>query len=111
VLSKLRRNLSHLDVKYTAGSQTGLFEGSEDHYGEIWYEMRGQKIMDRSTIEQVVLEQIYKLAGIDPPAASEEAEFSGYPLAARPAWAASVFYGVWPLMTILTWWLIRRKGD
>jgi ABC-2 type transport system permease protein len=109
VLSKLRRNLSHLNVKYTAGSQTGLFEGSEDHYGEIWYEMRGQKIMDRSTIEQVVLEQIYKLAGINPPAANEEADFPGYPLAARPAWAATVFYGVWPLMTILAWWLIRRK--
>ena len=109
VLSKLRRNLAHLDVKYTAGSQTGLFEGSEDHYGEIWYEMRGQKIMDRSTIEQVVLEQIYKLAEINPPAASEEAEFSGYPLAARPAWAAAIFYVVWPLITILIWWLIRRK--
>jgi len=90
-LSKLRRNLSHLDVKYTAGSQTGLFEGSEDHYGEIWYEMRGQKLMDRSTIEEVVLEQIYKLAGVNQPPKNEEAEFSGYPLAARPAWAASVF--------------------
>lgn len=109
VLTKLRRNLSHLEVKYTAGSQTGLFEGSEDHYGEIWYEMRGQKIMDRSTIEQVVLEQIYKLGGINPPAASEEAEFPGYPLAVQPVWAATVFYGVWPVMTILTWWLIRRK--
>jgi len=111
VLTKLRRNLAHLEVKYTAGSQTGLFEGSEDHYGEIWYELRGQKIMDRSTIEQVVLEQIYKLGGVSPPAASEEAEFSGYPLAARPNWAASLFYGVCPLLTILTWWLIRRKGD
>ena len=111
VLSKLRRNLSQLEVYYTAGSQTGLFEGSEDHYGEIWYEMRGQKIMDRSTIEQVVLEQIYKLAGINPPVAGAEAEFPGYPLAATPKWAASVFYGIWPLMTILAWWLIRRERN
>jgi len=28
--------------------------------GEIWYEMNGQKVMERSTIEAVVLEQIYK---------------------------------------------------
>ena len=111
VLTKLRRNLAHLEVKYTAGSQTGLFEGSEDHYGEIWYEMRGQKLMDRSTIEEVVLEQIYKLAGVNQPAKNEEAEFSGYPLAARPTWAAWLFYGVWPMLTILSWWLIRRKGD
>jgi hypothetical protein len=110
VLRKLRRNLSRLDVYYTAGSQTGLFEGSEDHYGEIWYEMRGEKIMDRSTIEQVVLEQIYKLAGINPPAAGAEADFSGYPLAAKPKWAAVMFYGIWPLLTILAWSLIRRKG-
>ena len=111
VLKKLRRNLSHLDVKYTAGSQTGLFEGSEDHYGEIWYEMHGQKIMDRSTIEQVVLEQIYMLAGVNPPSTSNEADFPGYPLAARPRWAAPVFYGLWPLITILAWWLIRRRED
>jgi ABC-type transport system involved in multi-copper enzyme maturation permease subunit len=109
VLRKLRRNLSRLDVYYTAGSQTGLFEGSEDHYGEIWYEMREERIMDRSTIEQVVLEQIYKLAGINPPAAGPEADFSGYPLAAKPKWAAVIFYGIWPLLTILMWWLIRRK--
>jgi ABC-2 type transport system permease protein len=109
VVSKLRRNLSQLDVNYSAGSQTGLFEGSEDHYGEIWYEMRGQKIMDRSTIEEVVLEQIYKLAGINPPAPVEGAEFPGYPLAARPGGAAWIFYGVWPLLTMLAWWLIRRE--
>lgn len=88
-----------------------MFEGSDDHYGEIWYEMRGQKLMDRSTIEPVVLEQIYKLAGINPPAAGVAEDFSGYPLAARPTGAAWVFYGFWPLMTMLAWWLIRRERD
>lgn len=111
VLRKLRRNLSHLEVDYTAGSQTGLFEGSDDHYGEIWYEMRGQKVMERSTIEQVVLEQIYKLAGISPPAVADDNDFPGYPLAARPKWASWVFYGIWPLTTLLAWWLIRRERN
>jgi ABC-type transport system involved in multi-copper enzyme maturation permease subunit len=107
VLRKLRRNLSKLEVNYAANSQTGLFEAGEDHYGEIWYEMRGQKIMERSTIEQVVLEQIYKLSDIKPPAPSAEVDYPGYPLAARPKWAAGIFYGGWPLLTILIWQLVR----
>ena len=109
VVRKLRRNLSHLEVTYAADSQTGLFEAGNDHYGEIWYEMGGQKIMDRSTIEQVVLEQIYKLAGVGPPQTDGEVDFPGYPLATRPKWAGWIFYGAWPLMTVLIWWLIRSQ--
>jgi ABC-type transport system involved in multi-copper enzyme maturation permease subunit len=111
VLTKLRRNLSHLDVIYTAGSQTGLFEGSEDHYGEIWYELRDQKTMERSTIEAVVLETIYKLANVNPPAQREANDFPGYPLAASPKWARAIFYAAWPLVTILAWWFFRREGN
>jgi ABC-2 type transport system permease protein len=111
VVKKLRRNLSHLEVNYTAGSQTGLFEAADDHYGEIWYEMRGQKVMDRSTIEQVVLEEIYKLSGTSPPEPGADLDFPGYPLSAQPKWAAGIFYGVWPLLTILIWWLTRRERN
>lgn len=108
VLKKLRRILPRLDVDYAAGSRTGLFESAADHYGEIWYEMNGQRVMERSTIEPVVLEQIYKLAGLTPPAPADENSFPGYPLAARPRWAAVLFYGLWPLLTSLAWWLTRR---
>jgi ABC-2 type transport system permease protein len=108
ILKKLRRVLPHLQVDYVANSQTGLFENNEDHYGEIWYEMRNQKIMERSTIEPVVLEQIYRLAGVNQPQPHEENDFSGYPLAARPRWASLIFYGICPLLTILMWWLTRR---
>ena len=108
VLRKLRRVLPHLDVDYTAGSRTGLFEGSADHYGEIWYEMSGQAIMERSTIEPVVLEQIYKLAEINPPSQNEDKVYPGYPLAVRPKWANWVFYGLCPLLTLFAWWLTRR---
>lgn len=108
VLSKLRRILARVDVDYAAESRSGLFEGNEDHYGEIWYEMSGSRVMERSTIEQVVLGQIYKLAGLNPPQQIEENSFNGYPLAARPRWAAWIFYGLWPMVTILAWWLIRK---
>jgi hypothetical protein len=57
VVRKLRRVLLHLDVDYKAGGRTGLFESDAEHYGEIWYEMNGKKVMERSTIDQVVLEQ------------------------------------------------------
>lgn len=109
VLSKLRRILPHLEVDYAGGGgRSGLFASNENHYGEIWYELSGRRVMERSTIEPVVLEQIYKLANVNPPQPSGEDEFSGYPLAARPAGAAWIFYALWPLATILVWWLIRR---
>lgn len=110
VLKKLRRNLDEVRVDYAAASQTGLFEGADDHYGEIWYEMRGQRVMDRSTIEQVVLEHVYQLAGIAAPV-SEEDDFPGYPLAPRARGSAWMFYGFWPALTILFWWLIRRERN
>ena len=108
VLKKLRRVLPQVDVDYTASSRSGLFESSEDRYGEIWYEMGGQKVMDRSTIEQVVLEQVYRLAGVKAPEQADDNTFPGYPLAARPRWAAWIFYGLWPLLTLLVWWSLRR---
>jgi len=36
---------------YAGNGRMGLFEKPEDHYGEIWYEMNGQRVMERSTIE------------------------------------------------------------
>lgn len=108
VLRKLRRVLPHLQVEYSAGSRTGMFENSADHYGEIWYEMNGQRTMDRSTIDEVVLEQIYKLAAVTAPAPNDDNPYPGYPLRARPKWAALIFYGLCPLLTLFAWWLTRR---
>jgi hypothetical protein len=110
VLKKLRRVLGNrLDVIYVSGSQSGLFESSEDHYGEIWYEMGGKKLVDRSTIEEVVLDQIYQLASLKIPARSNENSFPGYPLAAQPKKAALIFYFAWPLIVIVVWWRLRRS--
>lgn len=108
VLRKLRRVLPHLEVDYSSNGRTGLFEKPEDHYGEIWYEMSGQRIMERSTIEEVVLEQIYKLAAVSPPQRGEENSFSGYPLAVQARGAAGLFYGLWPLVIIAAWWGLNR---
>src|SRR6185312_6882444 len=101
VLKKLRRVLGKLEVDYAATSATGLFE--TDRYGEIWYELGGQKAMERSTIEEVVLDQIYKLANIEPPVRAAENDFPGYPLATQPKYAAWIFYLCWPVFVILVW--------
>jgi ABC-2 type transport system permease protein len=109
VLRKLRRVLGRLEVDYAGAGRTGLFEKPEDHYGEIWYEMNGQRVMERSTIEEIVLEQIYKLAGISPPMRSDESLFAGYPLAARAKGASWIFYGLWPILVVILWWIQNRS--
>jgi len=111
ILSKLGRVLPRVEVDQVAGGKTGLFEASEDHYGEIWYEIGGRRAMSRSTIERVVLEEIYRLAEVAPPSDQAiEISYSGYPLAVRPRGAAVVFYVIWPLAVALVWWFQRRPG-
>jgi hypothetical protein len=99
VLAKLRRVLPSFRVSYASQSRTGLFE-SDEHYGEIWYEIPGRgRALVRSTIEPVVLGELYKLAniaGMAPPADSDP-PYPGYPLAAEPRGANLVFYLAWPL--------------
>ncbi|MGE0126465.1 MAG: ABC transporter permease subunit [Blastocatellales bacterium] len=108
ILNKLRRILPHLEVVYAAQSRTGLFEGQEESYGEIWYELGGRKVMNRSTTGPIVIEQLYQLAGIAAPAESNDPVFPGYPLAAHPKGARLVFYALWPLAVILIWRLKRQ---
>ncbi|HKS09751.1 MAG TPA: ABC transporter permease subunit [Pyrinomonadaceae bacterium] len=108
VLRKLRRSLSKLDVEYAATSRSGLFENAEDRYGEIWYELGGQKAVEPSTIEEVVLDQIYKLANVSSPDRAIDEGFPGYPLAAQPKYATAFFYFLWPLLVIISWFLFRR---
>ncbi|MGE0886693.1 MAG: ABC transporter permease [Blastocatellales bacterium] len=107
ILNKLKRFLPKLKVAYAAQTQTGLFEGSADHYGEIWYEYGGKKVMSRSTTVPIVLEELYQLTGIPVPEKEEEPEFPGYPLAAHPRFARLIFYALWPLAAGLAWWFIR----
>ena len=109
IIGKLRVVLPRLDVEYAAQSISGLFESGEDHYGEVWYELGERKVMSRSTTEPIVLEELYQLAGIQPPAVSNEPGYPGYPLATRPRNAALIFYALWPLMVCAAWWVSYRR--
>ena len=103
VITRLRRALPHLEVKYPLEGRAGLFEAG-NRYGEIVYEIGGKQSVSRSTTEEIVLETIYQLAGVTPPM-REENQFPGYPLPKRPVAAGWMFYFAWPLAIILAWYL------
>jgi hypothetical protein len=109
VLKKLRRVMPALEVQYVSATSIGLFEQTNPHYGEIWYELGGRRAMSRITTAEGVLEVIYELAGIPPPAESDDAAFRGHPLAAPPRGAAWVFYVIWPAVVIGCGLLAHRR--
>jgi hypothetical protein len=109
ILNKLKRVLPRVDIEYAAGSRTGLFEGAEDHYGEVWYELGRERAMIQSTTEPIVLEELYQLAQLSPPEPVDEAVYPGYPLAVRPAGAGWIFYGLLPVVICVSWILIRYR--
>jgi ABC-type transport system involved in multi-copper enzyme maturation permease subunit len=107
ILSKLARILPAVEIAYAAHSRAGLFEGPGDHYGEVWYELAGHKVMTRSTTEPIVLDTLYQLAQVQPPV-HRETEFPGHPLAVEPKGAAWLFYALWPLVVAAAGWVHFR---
>jgi hypothetical protein len=106
-----RFDLEHqnLTVRYVSLTSIGLFEQANAHYGEIWYDLGGNRTMSRITSSEGVLETIYGLAGVQPPK-EDEPELHGHPLAARPVGAAPLFYAIWPMAIVgLGFYVKRRK--
>src|SRR5439155_3035828 len=97
-ISKLRRIMPNLRVDYVSATSIGLFEQTSEHYGEIWYELNGRKVMNRITTPDEVLETIFGLANLTPPGEDSQYVFTGHPLMARPVWASTMFYFVWPVL-------------
>ncbi len=110
VLLKLRRVMPQTKVEYVSVTSIGLFEQTREHYGEIWYEMNGKKMMSRITTAEGVLETIYSLAGAAP-AETGDSVFRGHPLAVPPKGAAVVFYGIWPAVVVLSSIFTRRRSS
>jgi ABC-2 type transport system permease protein len=106
-LTKLRRVLPRTEVRYVSATSIGLFEQTNAHYGEIQYELGGRTAVSRSTTAEAVLETIFGLAGVSPPAESDDV-FRGHPLAAPPKGAATVFYGIWPALVVACAFFSRR---
>jgi hypothetical protein len=107
-LSKLRRLLPHLQVRYLSATSIGLFEQANQGYGEIWYLLDGRKIMSRATTAEGALEAIYAVAGVAPPVESDQV-FRGHPLAVPTTGASILFYFVWPGLFLVSALLARRR--
>lgn len=117
VLRKLRRTVPNVSVVYTAYSVTGLFEPkaspadmreSNPSYGEVWYQVGAKRAMSRSTTEPIVLNVIYELAGVTPPARAGQPAYPGYPLATAPNTAPYFFFLLLPGIVAAFWWWTRR---
>ena len=107
-LTKLRRTMPDVTIEYVSGSATGLFEQAREHYGEIWYEFGGKRIVGRSTTTDGVLDAIYELAGLPAPQEGE-AGHRGHPLSAQPIGAIPLFYIAWPLAVVGLGLFLRRR--
>jgi len=107
-LSKLRRVMPDLEVRYVASTSIGLFEQTRAGYGEIWYEIGGRQTMSRVTTVEGVLEAIYSVAGVTPPVESDDDVFRGHPLATLPKGAGVAFYAGWPGV-VLAGIILRRR--
>jgi hypothetical protein len=108
-LAKLRRVLPHTQVDYVSATSIGMFEQTSAHYGEIWYEIGGRRAMNRATTAEGVLETVYSVAGVAPPAEGDDDVFRGHPLAVPPKGAAVIFYGIWPALVATSGFLLRRR--
>jgi ABC-2 type transport system permease protein len=109
-LSKLRRVMPAVRVRYVSATSIGLYEQAASGYGEIWYELGGRRQMSRVTTAEGVLEAIFAVAGVTPPTEIEPTR-SGHPLVTRPAGAAIAFYIVWPAIVAgLGWFVLRRHA-
>jgi ABC-2 type transport system permease protein len=108
-LAKLRRVRPDTHVTYRAETSTGLFEQSNPHYGEVRYQFGGRTVVTRAITPESLLESVYEAAGVAAPAAVEDDQFRGHPLAVQPRGAATVFYGVWPAAVAAAALLMRRR--
>ena len=108
-LSKLRRVLPAVDVRYVSATSIGLFEQTADHYGEVWYELDGRREMSRVTTAEGVLETIYELSRSVPPREEARDVYRGYPLAVAPDGAAAIFYGAWPAVVATSAFFFLRR--
>lgn len=108
VLSKLRRQVSRLDIRYGEAGRVGLFGSSgDDRYGLIVYEYAGKRGESRSSDPREILSILYGLADIKV-TPTDEATYPGYPLVANAgSWGAWFYLGL-PALTLLFWWQTRR---
>jgi ABC-2 type transport system permease protein len=110
VLGKLRRTISRLEVHYEDTTGYGLFSSVPDErYGLIIYEYEGKRAESRSNSPREILPLLYELSGTEVKS-EKEPDYRGYPLVADAAGYGVWFYGILPVLLVLSWWRVWRIG-
>lgn len=109
VLGKLERLRDDVEVTFESRGRTGLFEGSDERYGEIWWEVGGKRAMSRAVTEPIVVALLCELGSVPPPRPDTEPDYPGYPLDAAPRGAAALSLG-WPAVVLAVLLVLRRRA-
>jgi hypothetical protein len=109
VLAKLGRAMPRVTIRLADKRQT-VPAANDDAYGEVEYAYAGRNDASRSTSPREILPLVYRLAGVEPPQSLPAADYPGYPLVARDAWALAWFFAGLPLLVALAWWRCRRPA-
>lgn len=109
ILERLERAVPHLIVSYRGSAGTGLLANRDEHYGEIWYEMSGKRVMLKSAIEPIVLQTIYDLAGVKAAPAVESENYPGYSLQTDAPMAWVLFFVIIPVIILTSFWRLRKS--
>ena len=108
-LGKLRRAVPALRVTYTARTASGLYEQSDEGYGEIRYSLAGRTESSRIVTDEGALETIFRLADVKR-ADEDDMPYRGRPLVARPTGAIFVFHVLWPVsVALIGFGVVRRR--
>jgi ABC-2 type transport system permease protein len=110
VLGKLRRTVPRLEVHYEDTTGYGLFSSVPDErYGLIIYEYEGKRAESRSNSPREILPLLHELSGTEVKS-EKEPDYRGYPLVADAAGYGVWFYGILPVLLVLSWWRVWRIG-
>jgi hypothetical protein len=108
VLGKLRRTVPRLEVHYEDTTGHGLFSSVPDErYGLIIYQYEGKRAESRSNSPREILPLLHELSGTEAKP-EKESDYRGYPVVADAAGYGVWFYGILPVLLVLSWWRIWR---
>src|SRR5215813_3428874 len=110
VLGKLRRTVRRLEVNYEDTTGHGLFSSVPDErYGLIIYQYEGKRGESRSNSPREILPLLHELSGTEVKP-EKEPDYRGYPVVADAAGYGVWFYGILPVLVVLSWWRVWRIG-
>ncbi len=108
VLAKLERAMPNVTLRLAGDRYWFARVPNDDAYGEVEYVYGSRRDKSRSTSPREILPMLYGLAGVEPPAPIQGAEYPGYPLVASGCAALIWFFGALPLLVGGAWGWSRR---